>query len=193
MVLEIFSLPTLVSSACVACCRVLMPDIGSSSSQPLNPGRNYFLLQALNVGLHVKTEDLWEDEWKHNITISTNHCIHHNLDWVFGFHQYESVLTVTPKHSEIFILEPLAWMLSSTACCFQISGEVNCIIITAFLTVPNWLCYLSLRPTNARIWHKAVFKVGPVAGPKPTRVRQGQKYLRPRRHSLFWGASGARQ
>ena len=53
--------------------------------------------------------------------------------------------------------------------------------------------YLSLRPTNARIWHKAVFKVGPVAGPKPTRVRQGQKYLRPRRHSPFWGASGASQ
>ena len=53
--------------------------------------------------------------------------------------------------------------------------------------------YLSLRPTNARIWHKAVFKVGPVAGPKPTRVRQGQKYLRPRRYSPFWGASGPRQ
>ena len=25
-----------------------------------------------------------------------------------------------------------------------------------------------MRPTNVRIWHKAVFKVGPVAGPKPT-------------------------
>ena len=53
---------------------------------------------------------------------------------------------------------------------------------------PRGPLYLSLRPTNARIWHKAVFKVGPVAGPKPTRVRQGQKYLRPRRHSPFWGA-----
>ena len=42
-----------------------------------------------------------------------------------------------------------------------------------------------MRPTNARIWHKAVFKVGPVAGRKPTRVRQGQKYRRPRRHSPF--------
>ena len=42
-----------------------------------------------------------------------------------------------------------------------------------------------IRPTNARMWHKAVFKVGPVAGPKPTRVRQGQKYLRPRRHSAI--------
>ena len=24
-----------------------------------------------------------------------------------------------------------------------------------------------LRPTSVRMWHKAVFKVGPVAGPKP--------------------------
>ena len=24
-----------------------------------------------------------------------------------------------------------------------------------------------LRPTSVRIWHKAVFKVGPIAGPKP--------------------------
>ena len=39
------------------------------------------------------------------------------------------------------------------------------------------LCYLSMRPTNARIWHKAVFKVGRVARLKPTRVRQDQKYL----------------
>ena len=50
---------------------------------------------------------------------------------------------------------------------------------------PRGPLYLSLRPTNARIRHKAVFKVGPVAGPKPTRVRQGQKYVRPRRHSPF--------
>ena len=27
-----------------------------------------------------------------------------------------------------------------------------------------------LRPTNVRIWHKAVFKVGPVAGPKPNAI-----------------------
>ena len=39
--------------------------------------------------------------------------------------------------------------------------------------------YLSMRPSNAQIWHKAVFKVGPVAGLKPTRVRQGQKYPQP--------------
>ena len=55
------------------------------------------------------------------------------------------------------------------------------------------LCLFITRPTNVRMWHKAVFKVGPVAGPKPTRVRQGQKYLRPYWHSPFWGTSGARQ
>ena len=64
---------------------------------------------------------------------------------------------------------------------------------TNALERPRGPLYLSLRTTNARIWHKAVFKVCPVAGPKPTRVRQGQKYLRPRRHSPLWGASSARQ
>ena len=42
-----------------------------------------------------------------------------------------------------------------------------------------------IRPTNAQMWHKADFKVGPVTGPKPTRLRQGKKYLRPRQHSPF--------
>ena len=28
-----------------------------------------------------------------------------------------------------------------------------------------------ILPTSAQIWQKAVFKVGPVAGPKPTLVR----------------------
>ena len=50
----------------------------------------------------------------------------------------------------------------------------------------NRIWLFIIRPTNAQKWHKAVFKVGPVAGPKPTRIRQGQKYLRPRRHSPFW-------
>ena len=47
------------------------------------------------------------------------------------------------------------------------------------------------RPTNARMLYKAVFKVSPVAGPKPTRVQQGQKYLQPRRHSPFEELSSA--
>ena len=56
---------------------------------------------------------------------------------------------------------------------YSIKRKVNCLFI--------------IRPTNARMWHNAIFKVGPVAGPKPTRVRRGQKYLQLRRHSPFWG------
>ena len=47
------------------------------------------------------------------------------------------------------------------------------------------LCIFIIRPTNARMWHKAIFEVGLVSGPKPTRVRQGQKYLRPRRYQAI--------
>ena len=31
-----------------------------------------------------------------------------------------------------------------------------------------------LRPTSVRMWHKAVFKVGPVAGPKPNATGSSQ-------------------
>ena len=33
--------------------------------------------------------------------------------------------------------------------------------------LPDFLWLFIIRPTNAQMWHKAVFKVGPVAGPKP--------------------------
>ena len=36
----------------------------------------------------------------------------------------------------------------------------------------EWWTVFILRPTNVRIWHKAVFKVGPVAGPKPNTRRE---------------------
>ena len=40
---------------------------------------------------------------------------------------------------------------------------------------------------------QGLFKVGPDAGPQPTRVWHCQKYLRPRRYSPYWGASGVKQ
>ena len=43
-----------------------------------------------------------------------------------------------------------------------------------------------IRPTSVRVWHKTVFKVGPVAGPWPRCVKQFQEFLGPRRHSPFW-------
>ena len=39
-----------------------------------------------------------------------------------------NVLKLTPKHSEICALLFSVWMLSSTACKFQISGAVNCVM-----------------------------------------------------------------
>ena len=72
VVTEILLQLTLGSSACVAWCRVLWTDVVSSSSYFLNPGQ-HFLLQALNGGLHVESETMWVDEWRHNISIASDH------------------------------------------------------------------------------------------------------------------------
>ena len=47
-----------------------------------------------------------EDEWWHNIIIASDDPKHPDVDWVFAFYQYEceSVLRLTPKHSEFFVL-----------------------------------------------------------------------------------------
>ena len=47
-----------------------------------------------------------------------------------------------------------------------------------------------LRPTSVRIWHKAVLKVGPVAGPKPNAIGSSKNASDPVGIPLF-GASGA--
>ena len=39
-----------------------------------------------------------------------------------------------------------------------------------------------LRPINVRIWHKAVFKVGPVAGPEPNAIGSSKM---PRKRTVF--------
>ena len=68
--------------------RVLLLDVGSSSSHPLNPGQHYFL-QALDVDLHVDSEAIWENELRHNVTITFDLPKYHDVDVVFGFHQYQ--------------------------------------------------------------------------------------------------------
>ena len=60
MVVEIFSQSSLGSPACVAWRTVLLPDVGSSSSHPLDP-RQYYILLALDVSLHIVSEIMWED------------------------------------------------------------------------------------------------------------------------------------
>ena len=75
---------TLCSPACVSWHRVLLLDVRSLNSLPLNP--SHCLLQSLDEGLGVECEAMWEDEWKHNITIISDPPLkHHDRDWVFGF------------------------------------------------------------------------------------------------------------
>ena len=105
MVVEIFCQPILGSPACVAEHRILLPDLESSSNHPHDPGQ-YSLFKLLDVGLRVQSDAIWKDEWRH-ITIARDHLKHHDLVWVFGFHQYEYefVHRLTSKHSEIFVFD----------------------------------------------------------------------------------------
>ena len=38
----------------------------------------------------VEYEAMWEDEWRHNFTIANDHPKHHDVDWMFGFHHYQT-------------------------------------------------------------------------------------------------------
>ena len=61
---------------------VRWPDVGSSCSQPLNPEQHY-LLQALVIGLCVESEVMWEDKWRHNNIITSDHPKRYDVNWVF--------------------------------------------------------------------------------------------------------------
>ena len=69
----------------------------------------------------------------------------------------------------------------------QISFSWRILSGSNFLHSGTYSSVFIIRPTNERMWLKAIFKVGLVAGLKTTHVRQGQKYLRPRRHSPYKG------
>ena len=112
-----------------------------SAALALDPSQHYFL-QALDEGRRVEFEAMWVDEARYDVTIMNDHLKYLDVNWVFGFHQYEyePVLRMTPKHSEIFVFELPGWMLSSTVCCFQFSGGVNCVMVLfSSQTVSNWL------------------------------------------------------
>ena len=83
-----------------------------------------------------------EDDSRHNVTIASDLPKHHDVDWVFGFnpYEYESVLRLTSKHTETFVLELPPWILNNIICSFQISGEMNCVmVLLSSQTMPNWL------------------------------------------------------
>ena len=50
-----------------------------------HPSQHKFVL-AFDIGLGVESEAMWEDEWRHNITITLDHSKYCDVNWVFGFH-----------------------------------------------------------------------------------------------------------
>ena len=52
--------------------RVWLPDEGSSRNHSLDSGELY-LFQAFVVGFCVKPSVMWEDEWRHYISIASDH------------------------------------------------------------------------------------------------------------------------
>ena len=80
-----------------------------SSNHSLDPAEHYFL-SALGVGFRVEFEAMWEDIWRHSITIARGRSKYRDMSWVYGLHQYEykSVLRLTFKHLEIFVSDLLA-------------------------------------------------------------------------------------
>ena len=75
----------------VAWQQVLFPDTGSTISHLLDPGK-HGLLQTLDDSLSVESEVMWEDKLGHNVTIVIDHPKLPDVDWLFGFHQYQYIL-----------------------------------------------------------------------------------------------------
>ena len=90
-IIKIFSQPKVDSSAWVTWRRILLLDVGYSRSHSLYPGK-HSILQRINVGPRVESEAIWEAEWKHNVTIVSDHPKLHDVDWIFGFHHYQYIL-----------------------------------------------------------------------------------------------------
>ena len=54
----------------------MLQDIESINNHSLNPEQHY-LIQALDGGFCVEAEAMWKDEWKPNVTITSDHAKHY--------------------------------------------------------------------------------------------------------------------
>ena len=108
VVAMIFSQPTLGSTAYMAWRRFFLPDIESSNNQSLNL-RLHYALHALDAGLCVESKTMWEDDWRHNVTLAIDHRIHHDVEWMFGFHQYQYILWGKSKQLVVQWVYHLIW------------------------------------------------------------------------------------
>ena len=48
----------------------------------------YYFLKVLDV----ESKFIWEDKWRDNVSIASDHPKKHNVDQVVGFHQYGYIL-----------------------------------------------------------------------------------------------------
>ena len=88
-VTEIFSTNTEFSCLCsMAQCPVTIYRV--SSCHFLNPGSKTSFGPLMQASLE-------ENKWRHSVTIASDHPKHHDIDWVFGFHQFESIPKLTPQ------------------------------------------------------------------------------------------------
>ena len=94
--------------------------------------------------LCVKCDVSWENEWRHNVTIASGHLKHHDVDWMFGFHQNVSVFTLKPKYCENFLMELPAWMPTLQDAVFKILEG----------WIPSWCCFpYRQRQTDSSLLH----------------------------------------
>ena len=107
-----FSQPGLGFHSRVARRRGVLLDEGS-----LNLSKYYFP-QELDIGLCVESMGRWMEVKLHHRKRPPKH---HGRNRVFGFHQYE--------YESVFVLELLAWLSNCTAWFFQMSGEVNYVMV----------------------------------------------------------------
>ena len=63
-----------------------LPDVGSSSDNPFDPGQHY-VRQINDVSFCVEFKTMWEDTWWHNIIFS-DLSKENEGEKDFGFHQY---------------------------------------------------------------------------------------------------------
>ena len=91
------------SPVCVAWHRVFWPIIRLSSCHPFDLGHHYFL-QILDVVHRFESEVMSEDKLRHNVTVTSDHPKHHNMEWVFGFHQNWYILWGQSNQTVLWIL-----------------------------------------------------------------------------------------
>ena len=139
---------------------ILLPEVRSSSGYSFDQGQ-YYLYLALDVGFHVESEAIWEDEWKENFKFKPVK-LRLKIDLVLYPARAEGLVNIYIYHSNNMVDEYLVFINMNIICPqidtqtlkfsywandvdtkharFQISAGVNWFMVQFFSqTVSNWL------------------------------------------------------